>query len=245
MLKPHDFRLVNLDTDSISFCKKDGSEFTEEEQVSLIDEINSNLPELINFSHDGYFKKLIVVKAKNYILFKKYTLKDGKLVLNPKDTLKLKGSGMKSSRIEPFLKEFMKELIDTLIENRQSDILDIYNKYIKSVFTITDIKPYSSKRTISPATLASKRPQETKIMDAIAGIHHQMGDKVYLYITADDKLKLVENWNNDHNPIKLCERIYKILKYFELIIDLSTFPMYHKKTKGMKKLIDLGITHKC
>ena len=35
-MKQHDFVLVNADTDSISFCKKDSTPFTEEETESLL-----------------------------------------------------------------------------------------------------------------------------------------------------------------------------------------------------------------
>src|SRR5579885_2518145 len=90
--KQHDFILGPVDTDSISICKQDGSEFTSQEQQNLIDEINSYLPKYIVYANDGYFNKVIILKAKNYILY------DGKKI-------KKKGSSLKSSKIEKGLSD--------------------------------------------------------------------------------------------------------------------------------------------
>jgi len=68
-MKTYNFILTNADTDSIMVNKPDGSEFTEQEQHDLLEELNGLFPELINFAPDGYFRKTIVFKAKNYVMF--------------------------------------------------------------------------------------------------------------------------------------------------------------------------------
>ena len=66
--RKYNYILGPIDTDSVSFSKPDGSPFTEEEQHSLLNEINNLMPKKIRYSHDGYFKTVVVLKAKNYIL---------------------------------------------------------------------------------------------------------------------------------------------------------------------------------
>ncbi len=65
------------------------SEFTKEEQDALIAEINEHMPELIKYAHDGYYKTVAVLKAKNYIL------------VEPSGKVKLKGSSIKDQKKEP------------------------------------------------------------------------------------------------------------------------------------------------
>lgn len=98
----HNFLLTVVDTDSIAFVKPDMSPFSEEEQQKLIDEINSFFPEHIKYSHDGYFEKCVVLKAKNYITY------DGK-------KMNLKGSALKAAQKETILRKMLKEMIDVLI----------------------------------------------------------------------------------------------------------------------------------
>jgi hypothetical protein len=118
-MKTHNFSLVNMDTDSISFSKPDGAPFTEEEQHSLLAELNSLYPPKIKFEHDGYFEKVCILRAKNYVL-KSYVCKKCKKKSLPKcdhqERIVKKGSALKSSKLEPKLKQFIHEIIEVLIE---------------------------------------------------------------------------------------------------------------------------------
>jgi DNA polymerase elongation subunit (family B) len=100
----HNWKLVNLDTDSLSFCKKDEAPFTKEEYDQIFDEINKIMYSA--WEDDGEFKKVVVLRAKNYILKDK----------NNKITLK--GSSLKSSNKEPILKELLEKIIDVLIDEK-------------------------------------------------------------------------------------------------------------------------------
>jgi DNA polymerase, archaea type len=97
-------RIVNADTDSISFCTPDQSVISEDAQSFFLKDLNSLFPSRIHFEHDGFYKKVIVVKAKNYIM-KSY---DGKI--------KTKGSALKASTKEKALKEFIERITEVLLE---------------------------------------------------------------------------------------------------------------------------------
>ncbi len=222
----HDFVIANLDTDSISFAKKDGSPFTELEQKELLEELNSNFPDRIKWEHDGIYKIVIVLKAKNYILY------DG-------DKIKTKGSSLKSSKTELGLKSFMQEIIECLVYDKKDAIVALYHKYIREIYNITDITRWASKKTITDAVLNGTRTTEKKILASLNGRPAQMGDKIYVYFANDQSLKLQEDWSNDHDTKILLKKLYNTLVIFKNVIKIEEYPKYHLKTnsKRLKEVI--------
>jgi hypothetical protein len=219
----HDFILGPCDTDSISFCKPDFSPFSEEEQQFLIDEINAQMPEFIRYAHDGYFKSAVVLKAKNYIL-KDY-----------KNKIKMKGSALKASQKEPFLKEFIDGFTKLLLDEEYDKLLPLYNQYVQEILNVKDIKRFSSKKTVTDKVLNPEHTTQQNILDAIQGLNLALGDKVYVYFNKEGKLKEVSRWQNDHDIPKLLERLYKTAVIFENVIDLSQFKNFKLK-KNQKEL---------
>ena len=134
----HKFAISNSDTDSISVRKYDNSHFTEEERISLIKEINSILPDMIEYEDDGYFDHALIIKAKNYCLVEENTTK-----------VKKKGSSITDSKKEPALTEMLDRMIEDLIFNNGSDLQNIYLEYIREVKGIKDISRWSVKKNIT------------------------------------------------------------------------------------------------
>lgn len=249
--------IVNLDTDALSFCKKDMTPMPPEEQKDLIAELNSLFPEKIKFAHDGYFQVFIVVKAKNYIMY------DGKKI-------KIKGSAFKSVKTEKIMKAFMDEIIDCLVFDKMNDLLPIYKKYVKIAANTTDVMPWAKRATITKAILKCKgyteedikdktlRRNETDVWDAVKNTHFQEGDRVLLYpvilgsethqepimrknrktgemehkgfkdvTTVKYGLKKVEEYNNDIDNEQLIKRVYDTLKIFKNVLDMTQFLNYN------------------
>ena len=210
------FTLVNCDTDSISYCKKDMSLFTKDECGELLRSLNSLYPEKIKFEDDGLYSCVIVVKAKNYIL----KSMDGKI--------KIKGSGLVATQKEAALKEYIKEIINLMLEGKENYI-EIYNKYVKEAMDVKDIKRWASRKTVTEKVLNGTRTNETKVLDAIEDEEIQEGDKVYLYFKKDGSLGLVEKFDGDYDPYKLISKIWATTKTFETVLDIKQFPKYHLK----------------
>lgn len=221
----NNFKLVNYDTDSIMICKQDETPFTENENQRLLEQLNSIFPELISWEADGVFKRVCVLKAKNYILY------DGK-------TIKLKGSSLKSATLEPRLKKFFNDIIEVIIfKDANTELMQtIYNTYVKEILSLQDIKPWCSKKSITATTLSSERANETKIIDAIEGSEYSEGDKIYVYFREDGSLALAEKFANDHSKDKLLEKLYKATERFETVLPEDLFLNY--KLKRNKKLLE-------
>jgi len=212
------YTLINADTDSVTICN--GGGLDELQQQEILNNINSLFPKSIRFTHDGYFQHVLVVKAKNY-------------VLDTGDKLKIKGSALKATHKEKAIQDFIKEFIQALLSNKTEELISIYHNYIKECTNITDIKRWTSKKTITSKVLNPHRTNEAKILAAIEedGDTHQEGDKIKVYFDVNGNLRQEEFWNNNHDPYRLMEKLFKTVKIFENVLDKSLFINYSLKTK--------------
>lgn len=224
-MKQHNFILVNCDTDSITVAKPDGSPFTDEEQTNLLIELNEQFPEHINFADDGYYETLIVLKAKNYIMY------DGKKI-------SIKGSGLKSSKNEPAIKEFHMDIVNAMIEGR-TNYTEIYNKYVKEILDVKDIKRWSSKKTLTQKVFESPRANEEKIREAIVGTEYVEGDKIHVFFKEDESLCLAERFDGDYSKDRLFNRLFSSSKLFSKVISIEDHFINYKNKKNKAKLLEI------
>jgi len=231
----YDYVMVNADTDSISFRKKDGSFFDEQTRNNLINEINSILPSMIEYEDDGFFSRVIVVKAKNYVLKEYGTNK-----------IKIKGSSLKDQKKEPALLEMLKLIIQDSLLDEKVCYSDIYTKYIKEALNVTDIKRWAVKKSVTEKLQESERANETKVMDALEGEDYQTGDKIYVFNKIEGEiqkyvkgepafykktglpmmipnrvLKLIDQFDGDYDKNHYVGRVYNTIKILENVIDMD------------------------
>lgn len=221
----HNFILTGCDTDSIMVCKPDFSPFSKNEQENLLNELNSLYPELIKWDDDGYYECVIVLKAKNYVLW------DGK-------TKKVKGSALKDGKKEVALKEFLNKIIDSIIEERYN-YTEIYNSYVKEIMNVTDIKRWASRKTLTDKIFNAERLNEQKVKDAIEDTEYVEGDRVWTFFKEDESLELVENFNGDYNKDRLLRKLYNTAKVFESIMPVKELFLNYglKRNKELLKEI--------
>lgn len=215
----NNFTLVNCDTDSISYCKSNQSEISNKEQELLLENLNSLFPTKIKFEDDGYYSTVVVLKAKNYVLW------DNK-------KLKVKGSALKATTKEKALKELINEIIQYLLNNKQNELNILYHKYVKEALNVKDMSRWASRKSITEAVLNPERTNEQKVADALDGEEYQAGDRKYFYFKSDGSLGLLERFNGDYDKYKLIEKIWKTFQVFSTVnVDIPLLPKYHLKTK--------------
>lgn len=225
--KDKGFTIVNCDTDSISYSAYEDFIWSEEVRKSLIADLNSLYPARIRFEDDGFYDTVIVFKAKNYAMW------DGK-------KLKTKGSALKDAKKELALKEMQLEIIWAIIKN-ESNLTDIYNKYVKKVrdgISKDDIKLWCSKKTLTEKIWSSERSNESKVKDAIIGTEYKESDKIWTYFKEDGSLGLMENYNYDYDKTKMYEKIFKSVNIFENVLPEGLFLNYKLK-RNVDKIISL------
>jgi DNA polymerase I len=211
----NEFKIVNADTDSISFTSgKKLAAGLFEEHVALL---NSLYPERIRWEDDGYYKTVVVVKAKNYVLQDE----DGDVTI--------KGSGLKGTMKERALQQFMREVIELLLKGRKDRLVRLYETYVKRVDNLTDITDWCFKKTVTKSVLEPERTNEDRVKDALDLETVSEGDKVYLFFKSAEQLCLREEFDGTYDKDKLFKKLYDTLCVFETLIDVDLFPNYALK----------------
>lgn len=210
--KSKGFTIVNADTDSFSYTTH--AVRSKLQFVDDINELNYGYRGTIIWEDDGQYKTVVIVKAKNYVLY------DGK-------SIKIRGSSLKATMKEPALREFIKETIECLIKGRKDLIYDIYISYATWIHAIdhNDIAKWCSKKTITKAVLNPTRTNEQRIKDAITKPVEE-GDKIFVFFEASDRLAMVDDFKGTFCSNTLYKKLYKTLEIFDTIIDVDVFPNF-------------------
>ena len=210
------FTLVNCDTDSITICREDGSPISAEENEALIKALNATFPPEIVWTDDGAFSSVIVLKAKNYVLY------DG-------EKKKIKGSALRGSTREKALAEFIGRFIDHLLFDKFDDLVPLYQSYAKEILNIEDITRWSSKKSLTEKVYEAAATTQKKILEAIKGSNYRPGDKAFFYFDNNKNLKLQEHWQKDHDPVVMLKKLFNTIEIFDSIINTEHFPNYSLK----------------
>lgn len=224
----YDFLIQVTDTDSISVCKADMSSFSELERKNLLKELNEISPEFMVWDDDGHYKTVIPLKAKNYIL------------QTFENKVTIKGSALKATTKCVALKEFIKEMINALLEGReQLELVAIYNRYAHEIMNIQDIKRWTARKTISEKIFSSERANETKVKDVIEDTEYVEGDRVRVFYMPDDSLELEENFNGTYNRKRLFKNLYNTVEVFKTIIAVKELFTNYSLVKNYKTMLIL------
>lgn len=214
--KSKGYEIVLVDTDSIKYYDPHNP-LTPDVTAVNTKEVNALFPSGIKWDDEGIYKVFVVVKSKNYIM------------VDSNDKVKLKGSSMKSSKLEPSLKVLQKDIIDMLIGRNNESIQTIYERHSKNAAKIKDITPWSSRKTISERTVNSTRKNERLLIEALSGESYQLGDRFEFYYTRDGILKLSGKFDSqkpDHDVKRILGKIYKTCQVFASVADTESLTNY-------------------
>lgn len=240
------FSLVNVDTDSFSVTN--GSVITKNMFAEQLKDLNSLYSNLIRWEDDGIYEKVIVLRAKNYVL-----VKDGKI--------KYKGSAMTDQKKEPALAEMLENMVKAMLANERSMLPTIYKSYVAEAVNIKNINRWLTKKTVTKAVLYGGETASQNVMKAIQesidrGVVEgvQEGDKVWLYdaidgIRQDTKKgepvfykdgspKMIPNyilrdhrlWSGDEDKMHYVKRVFDTMKILENLVDKKDFLNYTLKS---------------
>lgn len=222
----HDFIVPIIDTDSITICKQDGSDFSPEEIKQLTQELNSFPYKHINWEFEFYIPTIVTIKSKNYILHdpeKKYLKKD----------LIIKGSALKASNKEVYLKDFINGVIKIILNKdwTQQQVIDLYNQTARECLNLTDMSRHSFKKTFTKAVQEGEGTMELKTRLAIKyepGV--QQGDKFRLFYLSNSNLCLEKNFKGDYCKKTLLKKLFATVGVFDAILPQNLFINYSLQT---------------
>lgn len=219
-LKERGGRILEVDTDGIYFVPS--------EQLlgdGWIEELNQELPEGVNVEFDGHYPAMYCHKMKNYALLEE----DG--------TLTLRGSGLRSRAMEPFLKQFIADSIRaalTRADGGPDAVFEDYRSRLESTeFSVDDLaktetlidspKSYAKKIEAGGRNrgavyeLALAAPRVYLAGESIS--YYVIGDKAT--VTVYDHCKRVEDFDpsqTDINHKYYLKKLKATYKKFEPIL---------------------------
>lgn len=214
-------RPIEVDTDGIYFKPPEICRTCEDER-GLVERISRALPEGIEVDLDGRYRSMFAYKAKNYALL----CYDGRLLI--------KGSGLHSRGEKPYLREFMRDLIERLLSGSGDTVGRLYEEYCDRLRSKTlDVVWVARVETLSDSpdsyrekVRAGTRNRSASFEIALAsGRLYRPGDQISYYVsgsgrdaTAYEQCRPVNAFDPQHPDINIpyyIEKLRQVKKRFE------------------------------
>jgi DNA polymerase elongation subunit (family B) len=179
-LKEHGARILEVDTDGIYFVAPGGEGARSGEE--LVEALNSELPEGIQVDLDGHYRSMYVHRMKNYAL------------LDLEGQVTLRGSGLRSRSLEPFLRQTLEEMLTLALQDRAVEIPALFDRVAADLRgRKVPVKNLARTETLSesPENYARKIEAGSRNRSAAyelalaSGRDLRAGDTVSYYITGD------------------------------------------------------------
>jgi hypothetical protein len=201
-LQRHGAIPIEVDTDGVYFVPPSDIDAVASERA-FIDDVAADLPPGIRLSHDGRYAGMLSLRLKTYAL------------LSFDGTMTLKGSALRSRRMEPFLRRFLVEAARRFLEEERDVVREDYFMLAERIRQ-RDLKPEEIAQwgMINDQTLA-KFP---KLQRLIARLPNpalgRPGGRLEFYERQDGELGLIEEWNHDENTTYLLRRLRDVAERF-------------------------------
>lgn len=179
--------VIEMDTDGIYFQPPPGTDDTEKME-SLIQEI---LPKGIDVELDSTYPAMFCYKSKNYAL------------LSENGEVSITGAALKSRGLEPFQRDYIKEIISLLLHKKTSEIKklteDFRTKIENRLFSLgklakTEILNDSVDSYKKKLSDGKGRRSASYELAGASNRDYQRGDQVSFYVTGDKKnVSVVDN----------------------------------------------------
>jgi DNA polymerase, archaea type len=194
-------RIIEVDTDGLYFTPPAGVH-TPEDEERLLNDVSQQLPTGISLELDGRYPAMFSYKMKNYAL------------LDERGEIILKGSGLKSRGLEPFLRAWMEEMFALLLRGEADQIDALLAKYMEEFEQHQfDVKMFMKTESLqdSLATYREKVRDKRRNPSALyelatqSGRSYQPGDQISYYVAGTGKrvkvhesAKLASQWDRHH-----------------------------------------------
>ncbi len=194
-------RIIEVDTDGLYFTPPPGVR-TPKDEERLLSDVSRGLPEGISLELDGRYPAMFSYKMKNYAL------------LDERGAVILKGSGLKSRGLEPYLRAWMEEMFALLLRGEAHKIEALLAKYMEEFEQHQfDVKMFMKTESLqeSLATYRDKVRDKKRNPSALyelaiqSGRSYHPGDQISYYVagtgkrvTVHEAAKLASLWDRHH-----------------------------------------------
>ncbi|MDD2852457.1 MAG: DNA polymerase domain-containing protein [Desulfuromonadaceae bacterium] len=175
--------IVEVDTDGIYFRPPFGC-YGEEAERQLVQRISQHMPEGIEVELDGRYRAMFAYKAKNYAL------------LNYNGDIVIKGSGLRSRSVEPYLHDFIRDVVEYLLNGKAGEVAQLFDRYVARLRARQPDASWVSRTEIlndSPDSYRAKLRDGKRNHSAAyevafaSGRQHYAGDHISYYVSGSAK----------------------------------------------------------
>jgi DNA polymerase I len=188
-----DGQVVEIDTDGIYFRPPESVRGEAAEQA-YVEDIGAVLPKEIRLLHDGRYRAMVSLKAKNYVCVSY----DGRKVFH--------GAAVRSRADEPFGREFLAAAMDLLLaedlEGLSAQYRDMLGRIEAGELPIAQL---ARRERVTEKTFTSP----AKRRSALAARGVAVGDYMTVYQRADGSLGRVEDYAGDEDRAYYAEKLYR------------------------------------
>ncbi len=205
---------IEVDTDGVFFTPPP-SVTGQNDEEAFVQQISGALPGRIRLAHDGRFERMLSLKLKTYALL----AYDG--------TMTMKGSALRSRRMEPCFREFLRDTAFDLMQDDRSRARDRYfdlaERILKKQLPLSAFSQWSMLRQ----STIERQPRLKRTLDANPG-RWRFGERISLYERADGELALAEDYERDENTSVLLRHLRDAAGRFEPVFsDIEEFEAFY------------------
>ena len=204
-LRQHGALPIEVDTDGVYFVPP-ASVATLEAEEAFIDEIAADLPAGIRLGHDGRYAGMLSLRLKTYALLGH----DGGMLL--------KGSALRSRRMELCLRRFLVEGARRFLRDERDAVRDDYFTLAERIrsraMTAEEIVQWGM---VNDETLA-KFPRMQRLLARLPNpALRRAGSRLEFYERQDGELGAIDEWANDENSAYLLRRLRDVAERFRTL----------------------------
>lgn len=198
-------KVIEVDTDGVFFSPPE-EVATQAEEEELIRDVSRDMPLRIRLAHDGRYRRMLSLKQKTYAL------------MDFDDKLIMKGSALRSRRMEPCLQRFLQDATRHFLDDNREEARDRYFSLAEAIQKRKlEPRDFSQWQMLREGTIDAHL-RLGKLLNANPG-RWRYGDRVEIYERQDGTLGFAEDYNRDENVQVLLRHLRDIATRFEPIFD--------------------------
>ncbi len=194
---------IEVDTDGVYFVPPTNVRSHGDEEA-YIQRLGEALPTGIRLAHDGRFAGMLSLRLKNYAL------------LNDDGTMLLKGSSLRSRKMEPCFRTFLSHAARGFLAEQPDVVRNAYFDLADQIRRRTlPVSEFSQWSMLNEETL-SKQPRIKRLVER-SNLAVHWGERVEIYEREDGELALVEEYHNDESVGYLLRRLRDVAERFRAL----------------------------
>ncbi len=213
-LKERGARPIEVDTDGVYFTPPPHI-LTEEEEEDFVLEIGkASMPKGIRLAHDGRYKRMLSLKLKTYAL------------LDNEGTLTLKGSALRSRRMERCFLQFIHDAALGFLTDQQEEVRERYFQLAATIQSHTLPPADISQWTMLNRNTIGKQPRLQKLLEDNPE-RWRFGERAQVYERRDGSLAFIDDYAHDENAPVLLRKLHDTaLRFAEAFPSLAEFEAF-------------------